>query len=466
MKTNNLVNFLDKLPSEQKRDELVEAAASQFKKLDLLPRREELLQHMKLRRAKPYLHAVETEKNQEIAYEEVIDDIGPLSPTLGTLYLHIPFCTKRCTWCHYYKEINVADHIINEYPSLMTKELSIVLRKFGLEKVFPISTHFGGGTPSLLSINQWQDLLNRLKPMLEIKDGNEVAIECDPENITSEKAVFWRNQGINRISLGIQSFDKEIIALLKRKHNLEIAEQSYFKAVEAGFENINIDLMYGMPGRTLASWLSDIRQIMKLRPESVTIYATRPDPADTLEHFSKFPTDEERIFSHLLAFNALHSIGYQQYSPNQFIRSYKGACVAKRERNQCHSVLGVGPQAHSIIKNWFYLNNTTLRNYRDLLRRGQLSPLKGARMSPLEQRIRFIEFGLKLSGLNKPIWDNGVLLKEYQQNFSEKLEERFADKISFLNQEGLVVIDENSLHLAEPGIYLNRDVVRYFAMAV
>jgi oxygen-independent coproporphyrinogen-3 oxidase len=466
MKTENRINFFDNLPQDLKLDDLVQTTGDQVEKLDLVSRHSRLLERMNLRRGKPYLHAVEADKMYDTAYQAIIEDVSPLEAKIGNLYLHIPFCTKRCTWCHYYKEINVAEEIIDEFPSLITKELSIVLEKLGLEKVSPNSTHFGGGTPSLLSIKQWEVLLDKLGPICQFRTGSEVGVECDPEDLTLEKAAFWRSRGINRISLGIQSFDKDIIKLLKRRHDAEIAEKSYYTAVEAGFKNINIDLMFGMPDRTLASWMKDIGHIMKLRPESVTIYPTRPEPSDYLENFSHFPDEEERIFSHVLAYNALNSLGYIQYSPNQFIKTYKGACSTKRERNQCRNVLGVGPQAHSIVKNWFYVNHTTVNGYRELLSQGELCPLKAEKMSPLEERTRFVQFGLKLSGINKPILDNGVSLTAYKKKFDENIEDRFYDQINFLIQEGLVVIDKDNLHLSEAGIFLNRDIVRYFTMAV
>ena len=241
----------------------------------------------------------------------------------------------------------------------------------------------------------------------------------------------------------------------------------YNQAIEAGFENVNVDVMYGMPGRTLASWLRDIRHILSLMPESVTFYATRPDPADTLERYAEFPSDSERIFCHLIALSALLAAGYIQYSPNQFIRSYKGACAAKRERNRCHNVLGLGPLAHSIMKNWFYYNKANLDKYQSTLDLGRLCDLKGARMSPGAERTRFLQFGLKLSGINKPAHDNGVMKAEYEEIFHEPVEAQFGDKLAYLQESETCRIGEipENFHLTQMGVLLNRDVVRYFAMA-
>jgi oxygen-independent coproporphyrinogen-3 oxidase len=393
-----------------------------------------------------------------------VPDLAPLLPPLGTVYLHIPFCSKRCSWCHYYKEIDVDAAVIDRFPTLLARDLERVLARFGLERAPTRTLHYGGGTPSLLSTAQWLDLASRIAPLVEVAPGDEIAIECDPEDFDLEKARVWKETGVNRVSMGTQSFDDDVLRLLKRGHDRATARTSYARAVEIGFENINIDLMYGMPGRSLASWLADLREIVALRPESVTVYATRPEPTDALEKFARFPGDDERVFGHILAVCAFRSMGYAQYSPNQFIRTQKGACLAKAERNGCHDVLGVGPQAHSILRNWFFVNKATLRAYCELVERGELSPLKAARMPADDERVRFLQFGLKMSGVGKAEADNGVSLAAYRERFGEDALERFAPQIEFLRDEGLVATEGDSLHLEEPGIYLNRDVVRFFAM--
>jgi oxygen-independent coproporphyrinogen-3 oxidase len=456
-------NYINSLDLDTKRDPLVADTVAALQQMQIDEVRQHLLEHIEAKRGKPYLHALESDKLQDLSYDEVIKDVGSLSAKLGTVYLHIPFCVKRCTHCHYYKEIGVRDEIINGFPAYLGKELSIVLERFDRDKVAAYSVHFGGGTPSLLSIAQWGDLLERVMRFVTVEGTDEVTIESSPEDITREKMGFWKANGINRISLGTQSFDNASLAILRRNHDAEIAEQSYQFAVEAGFENINIDLMYGMPGRTLDSWLLDVRKILALRPESVTIYATRPDPSDMLERNLRFPGDNERIFCHLLAAQAFLDMGYIQYSPNQFIRTYKGACTAKRERNRCHDVLGIGPLAHSIVKNWFYYNKANLDVYQSVIGGGSLSKIKGGKMSLEEEKVRYIQFGLKLSGINKPCDDNGVLRDAYQQNYGEPVEQRFGSKITHLQNQDLLVAQNGNFHLTEKGILLNRDVLRYFA---
>jgi oxygen-independent coproporphyrinogen-3 oxidase len=217
--------------------------------------------------------------------------------------------------------------------------------------------------------------------------------------------------------------------------------------------------MYAMPGRSLESWVNDVRKTLELRPDSMNIYATRPDPADSLEKVQKFPDDDERIFCQLVAHVAAVQAGYEQYAPNQWIRSSQGACHAKRARNRCEDVVGVGPQAHSIVKNWFFVNNLKLSNYMEVIPRGELPPLRGAALPPAEESIRFIQFGIKLSGVNKASDD-------YQRRFGEPIEQRFGEQIQFLRKAGVIDVDADSLHLTESGMFLTRHVVKFFKMAL
>jgi oxygen-independent coproporphyrinogen-3 oxidase len=421
---------------------------------------------MKLGRAKPYLHAVEMDKMSDLSYDEIVADIGGPATRLGTLYVHLPFCTKRCSWCHYYKEIGVASDVIDQFPAVVAQELTMVLQRYRRERAYAATLHYGGGTPSLLTIAQWSDLFTRMDRLVKMDPGDEVAIESDPEDLTFEKAAFWRDHGVNRISLGIQSFDDGVLTLLKRSNDAATGVKAVESTVRAGIENVNVDLMYAMPGRSLESWVNDVRKTLELRPDSMNIYATRPDPADSLEKVQKFPDDDERIFCQLVAHVAAVQAGYEQYAPNQWIRSSQGACHAKRARNRCEDVVGVGPQAHSIVKNWFFVNNLKLSNYMEVIPRGELPPLRGAALPPAEESIRFIQFGIKLSGVNKASGDNGVLLDDYQRRFGEPIEQRFGEQIQFLRKAGVIDVDADSLHLTESGMFLTRHVVKFFKMAL
>jgi oxygen-independent coproporphyrinogen-3 oxidase len=458
--------FSSRVPAALKGDPLVEATLAELTRLRLFERRAAMLDCMKSGRAKPYLHAVETEKMANLTHADVIADIGGPAERLGTLYVHLPFCTKRCSWCHYYKEINVEGAVIESFPAAVVQELAMVLERYHRDKAYAATVHYGGGTPSLLSIAQWSDLFGRMERLVRMDPGDEVAIESDPEDLTFEKAQFWHQNGVNRVSLGIQSFDDEVLKLLKRTHDAATAARSVESTMRSGIENVNVDLMYAMPGRSIESWVHDVRKTLELEADSMNIYATRPDPADSLEKVQMFPDDDERIFCQLLAHVAATQAGYEQYAPNQWIRDSKGACHAKRARNRCEDVVGVGPQAHSIIKNWFFVNNLKLDAYMETVPRGQLPPLRGAALSPDEEKIRFIQFGIKLSGVGKVPADNGVILRDYQQRFGEPIEQRFGDQIRFLKDAGVIDVDEESLHLTDSGVFLTRHVVKFFKMAL
>lgn len=457
-------SYVASLPPELAKDELVRDAIEGIGGLGIDEKRAALERELAHGTRKPYLHAIESRKLRETTYDAIMDELRHMEPKIGSLYLHIPFCTKRCSYCHYYKEINVPQPTIESFPSYIAKELSLILGKMGRERLSASTIHYGGGTPSILTIAQWKDLLARLGDLIAADPDDEVAIECDPEDIEPAKMEYLRGEGMNRISLGVQSFDDPVLTLLKRDHDGNMARTSYLACRAAGFENVNIDLMYGMPGRSLASWLSDLREVIELRPESVTIYATRPDPTDSIEKFAAFPGDEERIFVHFLTYQAMMRLGYIQFSPNQFIRTQVGACIAKQNRNRCHDILGVGPLAHSIIRQWFYHNKANLDAYIADLDRGQLSLLKGGRMTPEDERIRFVQFGLKLSGVNKVSSNNGVLRADYAARFNSDIESMFSTTFDALSAMGVVKRSEENIRLTIEGMLLSRDVLKYVSV--
>lgn len=457
-------SYVSSLAPEIAQDELVRDAIEGLAEIRIDEKRAALARELSHGTRKPYLHALESKKLRETTYDAIMNELREMEPKIGSLYLHIPFCTKRCSYCHYYKEVNVAAPTIEAFPAYIAKELSLILSKMGRERLRASTIHYGGGTPSLLTIAQWKDLLARINDLIALDPDDEVAIECDPEDIDPAKMEYLRSAGMNRISLGVQSFDDDVLKLLKRDHDGAMARSSHKACRDAGFENVNIDLMYGMPGRPLETWLADLREVIAMRPESVTIYATRPDPTDSIEKFSAFPGDEERIFVHYLTYRAMMKLGYIQFSPNQFIRTQMGACIAKQNRNQCHDILGVGPLAHSIIRQWFYHNKANLTAYLADLDQGRLSLLKGGRMSPDDERIRFVQFGLKLSGTNKESANNGVIRKNYAARFGDDIEAMFSGVFSALEEMGVLVRSEENVRLTVEGALLNREVLKYVSV--
>ncbi|MCA9699420.1 MAG: radical SAM protein, partial [Myxococcales bacterium] len=262
------------LPSDIINDPLVIRARELLDSLELEQRNHALQEAINLAERKPYLHTVQDSKLVRLSYEQAISAATVDAEALGSLYLHIPFCTKRCTYCHYYKVTDAEAGLMDEFADVLMAEFDLIHERLGIDQLRPRTIHFGGGTPSLLSEDQWLRLLTLLGERIDLAAVEEVAIECSPEDVTPEKLRTWRDSGVNRLSLGVQSFSEPILRHLERVHSPEQSVACIELAQAAGFENINVDLMHAMPASSFPLWLHDIRTAQRLAPESVTIYAT------------------------------------------------------------------------------------------------------------------------------------------------------------------------------------------------
>jgi coproporphyrinogen III oxidase-like Fe-S oxidoreductase len=443
----------------------VSSAIGALKEMDICSRVSALKRRRANLKGKPYLHPLAKDKLRALSYDEVIDTIRPFPALIGSLYLHFPFCTKHCTHCHYFKTRQGHDTDWQEYPRYLIQELHLLLSAFGAKRIGAETIHVGGGTPSLIGADSWTNMMEVLGASVDLRQAIEIAIEVDPADLTAERLAFWLATGVNRISLGVQSFDDATLAALARQHDGRSAIDAVELIKSAGPRNLNIDLMYGMPGRDLESWYNDLQVVTALNPASITCYATRPDPTGDIDHAKSFPSENERLVAHEMAIQKLMGAGYFQFSPNQFIRDYGGACWAKNNRNRCHNILGIGPHAHSIFEGWFYENWVGVESYRTNIQSGKLNPLRGSRIEGAEARHRFLEFSVKLSGLNKPLLDNGISRRGYSDMFGSELDDDYEETLRELKTLGLIDCSHPlTLHLTHQGILLSNEIVRQFAL--
>jgi oxygen-independent coproporphyrinogen III oxidase len=411
---------------------------------------------------KPYLHAVAGHDSRVVPYQDVVRSIGAFPSRIGALYLHFPYCTKKCRFCHYYTDASGTLADWERAPAFMVDELALLQRAYDTTAPVDADTiHFGGGTPSLIPPAVWRRLNERLAAHVAFDRASEIAIEADPEDLDGEKIAAWRATGVNRVSVGVQSFDAEVLRYMRRGHDRAQAEAGLGRLADAGMENINVDLMYGMPFRPLESWLDDLEIVAEIAPHSITCYATRPDPRNRTDGAKDFPSDAWRLLAHQTAIELLMARGYIQYAPNQFISSYQGACKAKNNRNRCEDVLGVGPKAHSIFQGWFYEGVTPEAAYETTIAAGRLPDVRAAKITGREAKIRFLQFGIKLSGLAKPDDDNGIPASHYRAVFGSNLADDFKAELDDLTRTGLVdVARDGSLSLTPNGVLLVYEVVK------
>ncbi|HEV2965932.1 MAG TPA: radical SAM family heme chaperone HemW, partial [Chthoniobacterales bacterium] len=192
----------------------------------------------------------------------------PLQDMIRHIYVHIPFCARICPYCAFYKELLDRSQT-QRFCDAVLRELGTHARDRSIQLT---TIYFGGGTPTALTSAQLESLLSGFRDQLDLSDLIEWTMEANPGSVSAAKAALLRRLGINRISLGVQSWDDDLLKLLGREHNAKQAEESFEIFRRAGLSNVNVDLMFGLPGQTLGKWRETLEQTLSLGPEHISTY--------------------------------------------------------------------------------------------------------------------------------------------------------------------------------------------------
>jgi len=334
------------------------------------------------------------------------------APPVKSLYVHVPFCARKCEYCAFYSEASQGA-VISRYVSALVRELELVADDLRPETIF-----FGGGTPSLLNLRQWEQVLRAME-RLGLLGAAEWTIECNPATVSLDKAKLWRDFGVNRISMGVQSLDQRMLERLGRVHSRETVFKSFDRLRRGGFDNVNLDLMFAIPGQTLETWRATLDETMALGSEHLSSYEVSYEEDTPLYEqlqAGQFSVDEElacAMYEELVTRSAAH--GFGQYEIANFARHQRGPGVWSAGRNPgglqipdraCRhninywrggSYCGLGPSAAGYVggvrtKNW---SNTTL--YCEQLERGQRAIESREELSPLRRAGETAAFGLRMT---------------------------------------------------------------------
>ena len=279
---------------------------------------------------------------------------------MSGIYLHIPFCSKKCTYCDFHFSTNIKNQI-NEMTSKMIAELNF--RKNEIKKNDIRSIYFGGGTPSVLRKKDFDLFFEKLN-QYKTDALKEVTIEVNPEDISKEKLLLWKTYGINRLSIGVQSLNNEQLKWMNRSHIAEQNIKSIMLAKSLGYQNISIDLIYGLPNMTNKEWSSQLEIIKDWGIQHISAYCLTVEKKTALMHYVKskkvvMPNEEVQIEQFKILCHKLNEFGFEQYEISNFSKpnyqSLHNSSYWNRE-----SYIGIGPSAHSFSKNkrrWNVANN-------------------------------------------------------------------------------------------------------------
>ena len=262
------------------------------------------------------------------------------------LYIHIPFCSTKCGYCNFYSVTSLSS--IPDFLEALGREMEMVLGEFG-----PFDTvYIGGGTPSILSLNEMENLLARIRRNFALLSDVEMTMEANPADLDLSLLRGLRNLGVNRINIGIQSFDQKILNILGRRHSSIEAISAIETARKAGFENIGLDLIYGAPGQDIRSWLDTLSQALAFDPEHLSCYQLTLESKTPLgkryeqREFS-LPGEELEYDFFIKTAESLEGVGYIHYEVSNFARDI--ALISRHNQKYWDHTpyLGLGPAAHS-----------------------------------------------------------------------------------------------------------------------
>jgi len=375
---------------------------------------------------------------------------------MASLYIHIPFCEHKCIYCDFYSvvpaELKTGDHSpqVKFLSALKTEiELRAEDQRFheSYETIF-----FGGGTPSLLHPTEIEKILNALASRFEIQTNAEITLETNPGTVDKEKLRAFHSAGINRISMGIQSFHDEDLKFLTRIHTSSEAKQCVQDCAAAGFDNISFDLIFSLPHQTLAKWKSNLEQAVDLHPEHLSCYSLTIEPETPIFRMVQsnqvVPIDSERdaeLYEFTIDFLTSH--GYEQYEVSNFAKSNAlGMSNLKCRHNLNywnHShYLGLGPSAHSFWIDQRWWNKSDLYAYIRHLNERSLPLGGGEHLTAPQFMEEAIFLGLRSEGIDG---------EQFQRQFSRDLLTDNAPIISELIQQGKVQMEGKQIRLTAKG---------------
>lgn len=364
-----------------------------------------------------------------------------------SLYVHVPYCLKRCGYCDFNtytpSELDREDQIESWLNSAI-KEVELARRVLKAELTVD-SIFFGGGTPSLLDSNTVDNFIQSVKNNFNLKPGLEITIEANPDSINEEKSQRWLNSGINRVSIGMQSSTKEVLKKLDRTHNPDNVSHSVDILKKSGFDNFSLDLIYGTPGESLQDWENSLKDAIALNPPHISAYSLVIEPGTKMgaqlnRGEINQVNDDEAADKYQLADEMLTKNNYSWYEISNWAKNDK-ECKHNLNYWLGNNWWGIGPGAHSHVNGVRWWNHKLPKVWRELLEK-QNSPALAREVLSEDQVIN--EQIMLLSRLR-----TGLGIEELDKN-----------KIENLRANELITLDSNNIVLTLKGRLLADEVFR------
>ena len=388
--------------------------------------------------------------DERAAVDEVLERRADPAVPLG-VYVHVPFCRKRCDFCYFKVYTDKNSREIRRYQEALLRELEMFVARPYLAGRKPRFLYIGGGTPSYLSAEQLRHLFDGMRAAFAWDAMEEVAFECEPGTLSEKKLETLKELGVTRLSIGVENFDPDLLERNNRAHRAEEIHRTYEFARSVGFDQINIDLIAGMVGETEANWRRCIEETIALLPESVTIYQMEVPynttlyqrmKADGSDHAPVADWETKRRWTEQ-AFAALESAGYQVGSAYTAKRGEHTRFVYRDELWHGADLLGIGVSAFSHLGGVHFQDEHDFEPYLARVEAGELPIRRALRLGPEERMIREFILQLKLG-----VVDTGY----FRRKFGVDLMARFAEPLEEHRRSGFLALGPGRITTTREGL--------------
>ena len=319
-----------------------------------------------------------------------------MKPRLG-IYIHIPFCASKCSYCDFYS-LAGCEQLMPDYHRALIAHLEESAR--GIRNYEVDSVYFGGGTPSYYGAEHLMEIFDVLKRNGNVRLDAEVTVECNPDSMSYKDLKLLRQNGVTRVSIGVQATNNDLLKLIGRRHNFQQAELAFSAARKAGFDNISLDLIYGLPSQTKSDWAESLAKIVEMHPEHISCYGLKLEEGTAMYREYKdspvLPSEDEQADMYSYAAEMLERYGYKQYEISNFAAPGFESKHNLKYWNM-DDYISFGPGAASCVGNIRYSFVKDLKEYISGVHRKVSIVDEYEEVSPLERAVEYIMLGMRTS---------------------------------------------------------------------
>ncbi len=364
------------------------------------------------------------------------------------IYLHIPFCRQKCLYCDFNSYAGKED-VMDEYCRALSKEIA----GFSTQEIID-TVYFGGGTPTAMGAARLGALLNKIKECFSLTGDCEITAECNPGTIDKAGLEDLRKAGFNRLSIGLQSTDDKVLKSLGRIHGFDDFKHCFTNAREVGFENLSLDLMYGLPGQTLEGWMETLTGAVKFSPEHLSCYGLKVEEGTPFAAMNlTLPDDDTVRQMYDAGVDFLEKSGYLRYEISNFAKP------GRESRHnikywQCDDFAGFGAGAYSCVGERRYDNLRGIEEYCCAVEENRTVILEEIPLTLQDRMSEFCFLGLRMA--------DGIDVRTFQNRFSIKIEEVFGDILCKNLQRGTMLKENDRYRISPAFLYVSNGILADF----